>query len=136
MPLTRPCVLPAGSLIEGQGQEREAAVSDAVEIASLLMEAAFQLHDTHGLPLSMQLGILEEIRKTRSDVGISIPKFVANAHAAGWKAKKILTVVEDALIDVGRSREYIDAALRYLEPIANGAVDDKQRRDDWNRRQP
>lgn len=70
---------------------------------------AFELHDTHGVPLGAQLLIAERI-----GVGIDVPKFYREAVLHGWTPGKALAVVAEALSDAGKARDYIDAAIGFL----------------------
>jgi hypothetical protein len=71
---------------------------------------SFFLVDSQGLPLSIQL----EWAKSKG-VAVSLPHFYRDALKAGWKPKKALTKIEEALVDCGQPREYIDAAIAWLE---------------------
>lgn len=74
-----------------------------------MLTDSFRIHDTYGYPLTLQLDYARE-----RGLSISIPHFYRDAIKAGWKQKKILTTIEEALIDLGKTREYIKTALDYL----------------------
>lgn len=78
----------------------------------VLLLHAFKIHDTHGVPLSLQVAECK-----RSGYAVSLPAFYRDALRAGWKAPKARAVVEEALVDAGTPRAYVDAALAYLDDV-------------------
>lgn len=70
---------------------------------------AFRLHDTHGVPLSIQVTVYRE-----AGVPVSLPAFYRDALRAGCRAAKAAAIVEEVLVDAGQPRDYVDAALAYL----------------------
>jgi len=63
----------------------------------MLFPSCFKMHDTYGLPLSIQIPYLEK-RGLRAD----LYKFSLDAARAGWKTKKIKSSISEAMIDSGR----------------------------------
>jgi hypothetical protein len=75
-----------------------------------LITCAFFFMDTHGVPLSMQLHYAKE-----KNIIISLPHFYRDALAVGWTEEQAALRIEEALVDAGEPRGYIDAALRWLK---------------------
>lgn len=56
----------------------------------------FRLHDAHGLPLSISLGIAKD---KGGNLFASLEAFVADAKAAGWSGETISRTVGEAVRD-------------------------------------
>lgn len=76
----------------------------------MLLTRCFFLSDTHGLPLSVQVAVARE-----RGWKISLPHFYHDALAAGWTSERALVRIEEALIDAGETREYIEPRLKWLQ---------------------
>ena len=74
-----------------------------------IIRRSFRLHDTHGLPLGTTLQIARQ-----KGVAVSLPDFYRDACRARWKPEKAVTIVREALIDVGESVAYADRACAWL----------------------
>lgn len=82
----------------------------AASVNEPLFLEAFKFFDTHGLPLAIQ------IEHGRSlDVVVSVPQFYFDALKAKWSTRRALAAVEEALVDTGASRTYVETALDWLK---------------------
>jgi hypothetical protein len=75
-----------------------------------LFTKAFYFMDTHGVPLTLQVEAVQA-----RGTALSLPHFYRDAMKAGWKPERALAVIEEALVDGGTGREYVDAALEWLK---------------------
>jgi alanyl-tRNA synthetase len=75
-----------------------------------LVTNAFKLADTHGVPLPMTLAAA-----AARGAAVSMPHFYRDALLAGWKSSRALAKIEEALLDAGCTRDYIDERLKWLE---------------------
>jgi hypothetical protein len=66
----------------------------------------FKFRDTHGLPLSVQMGHL-----IRAGILFSVPHFVVQARAAGWKPEKIQAELREAWLEVGVPKRELEEML-------------------------
>ena len=56
----------------------------------------FELHDTHGLPLTISLGIAKD---RGGNLFVSLREFVADAKRAGWSGETISKTAGEAVRD-------------------------------------
>jgi len=61
-----------------------------------VLGGAFQMSDTHGLPLSVFIELAQE-----RDSVLSVPHFFASAMEAGWDDVKTFSRIEEAFRDSG-----------------------------------
>lgn len=74
-----------------------------------LLTNAFKLMDTHGIPLTLQIGVV----KSRGQA-ISIPHFYRDALAAGWKSETALARIREAMLDAGESERRVEVSMEWL----------------------